>query len=991
MQSQEVGIRPTVKVVLKADAEVLDEVVVVAYGTAKKESLTGSVSVVDSKKIEQHIGTSVTGALEGSVSGVQVNNSYGEPGSTPSIRIRGFNTVSTSSGAADPLFVVDGVPFDGSISDLNASDIESMSVLKDAASAALYGNRAANGVILITTKRGKEYGKTSISLSLNQGIYNRGISEYDRLGANPWMEAEWTGMKNYAMTLSSLQLNDTDASAYATKNIIGDLVKRNIYDAEDDALFDSNGNLTANKLSGYNDLDWFKELQRNGQRQEYNLSATTSGEKYNVYSSVAYLKEEGFIINTSFERYSGRVNSTFNPTKWLKAGINLSATTSIKDYNSSAYSSYYANPFYTARNMAPVYPIYTHNLDGSYALDEDNNKQYDLTSEYLSNRHIIYELQHDKQENRRNTLGGQAFTTISLPYGVAVTFKGDLNYRTSNISKYNNPNIGDGASNNGRLSNYAYQYNTHNVQELINWGHDFAKHHIDLMVGHENYGYLTKATYGMNTDMSVEGNYTMGNFTTNSYYQGYDDEYKTESYLSRARYNFDEKYFVDASFRRDGSSRFNPDHRWGNFYSLGASWNVKKEEFMQSVDWVDYLKFRASYGEVGNDAPVSYYAYMALYSLDKNGGSGSLVKQSLSADDIKWETTQTTDVGLEGRLFNRLNFSIGYFDKRSKDLLFQVKLPLSAGSYPYDSANTNMTQYKNIGTLSNHGFELSADVDVIKTKEWAWNLGVDATLIKTKVVKLPDGEDILNGLQKYSEGHDIYEFWTYHYVGVDQMTGNALYTVDPDKIETASANGKLVTINDTDYTTDTTYGSKAWAGSGTPDVYGSFHSNLTWKNLSFNTLFTYSLGGKTYDSSYKKLMSTSATSASALHKDILKSWSEIPDGVTETSTNRINSNGVPVINHNLNTYNNSESDRWLVDASYLVLKNVNFTYRLPRKILNSLGIESISFNAGVENLFTLTARKGLNPQASFSGDPSSEESDTYMTARVYNFGLTLKF
>lgn len=992
MKTQEVAVKTVVNVTLKADAETLDEVVVVAYGTAKKESLTGSISVVDSKKIEQRISTSVTGALEGSAPGIQVNNSYGEPGANPSIRIRGFGTISTTTGAADPLYVVDGVPFDGNISDLNSADIESMSVLKDAASSALYGNRAANGVILITTKRGKEYGKTSISFSTNQGIYTRGIAEYDRLDADRWMETQWTGLKNYAMTLSSLSLNEAEASDYATQHLIGDLVKKNIYDAADNALFDANGKLTANRLVGYNDLDWFKELERNGHRQEYTLSATTSGEKYNIYSSVGYLKEDGYIITTGFERFSGRVNSTYNPTKWLKTGINVAATTQVQNYNSNAYSSYYANPFYTARYMAPVYSIYSHNADGTYVLDENGNKQYDLTSSYLSNRHIIYELYNDEEERRRNTLSGQAFATINLPYDIDVTVKGDLSHRTNNSGKYNNPNIGDGATNKGRLTNYSYQYRTYNVQEQVNWQHDFGKHHVDLMIGHENYGYLMKVTYGMNTSMSVEGNHTMGNFTTNSYYQGYDDEYKTESYLSRARYNFDEKYFVEASFRRDGSSRFHPDNRWGSFYSLGGSWNITKEAFMENLEWVNNLKFRASYGEVGNDAGVSYYGYMALYNLDKNGGSGALVKKSLPANDIKWETTQTVDLGLEGRLFNRLNFSIGYFDKRSKDLLFEVKLPLSAGSYPYDSDNTNMVQYKNIGTISNRGFELSVDVDAIRTKDWTWNLGADATFIDNKIIKLPGGNDILHGLQKYSEDHSIYEFWTYHFVGVDQMTGNSLYTIDPALKEKAAANGKLTTINGSDYTTDTTYGQKDWGGSALPTVYGSFRSTLTWKDLSFAALFTYSLGGKTYDSSYKELMMTAASSVNALHEDVLKSWSGVPAGMTETSPSRIDPNGIPVLNHNLSSYNNAVSDRWLTSASYLVLKNINISYRFPRSILKSLGIEGLSVNAGIENLFTITSRKGLNPQYSFSGySISGEENDTYMTARVYNLGLTLKF
>ncbi|MCD8032632.1 MAG: SusC/RagA family TonB-linked outer membrane protein [Bacteroides sp.] len=992
MLSQEITISPNVKIVLNADSKLLDEVVVVAYGTAKRESLTGSVSVVDSRKIEQRITSTVTSALEGSAPGIMVNSTYGEPGTTPTIRIRGFNTLSTNTGASDPLYVVDGVPFDGSIADLNPADIESISVLKDAASAALYGNRAANGVILITTKKGKEYGKTSISLSINQGIYNRGLKEYDRLSADPWMEAQWTGMKNYAMTLSSLEYDEKAASDYATANLIGDLVKRNIYDAADDALFDTNGKLIAKQLPGYTDLDWFKELERNGHRQEYTFSATTAGEKYNVYSSVGYLKEDGYIIETGFERFSGRINSMFNPTKWLTSGINVYTTTQKQNYNSTAYSSYYANPFYMARNMAPVYPVYLHNADGSYTLDENGKKQYDLESDYLSNRHVIYERYADHEYRRRNSLGGQAYATIKLPYNIDVTVKGDLNHRTTNRTKYDNPNIGDGAANGGRLSNYAYEYRTYNVQQLINRNYDFGKHHVDLMLGHENYSYLMKLTYGMNTGMSIAGNYTMGNFTTNSYYQGYNQDYKTESYLSRARYNFDKKYHFDVSYRRDGSSRFHPDHRWGNFYSFGASWNIRKEEFMSTIDWVNSLKLRASYGEVGNDAGIDYYAYMALYNLDKNGGSGALVKRTLAANDIKWETTQTVDLGFEGRLFDRFNFSLGYFDKRSKDLLFEVKLPLSAGSYPFNSSSTNMTQYKNIGTISNRGLEFSADVDIFRKRTWGWNFGLNITFIKNKIIKLPDGTDILNGMQKFSEGHSIYEFFTYHFEGVDQMTGRSLYTLDPDMKETAMENESLVSINGIDYTLDTTYGLKDWAGSGTPRVYGSFHSTWNWKDLSLNALFTYQLGGKVCDLSYRSLMTTSAASASALHKDILKSWSGIPTGMTETSVDRIDKNGIPAINHNLSTYNNALSDRWLTSASYLVFKNINLSYRLPKKYLNTLGVEGLTVTTGIENLFTVTSRKGLNPQATFSGvSETGYEDNTYVTPRVYNIGLILKF
>ena len=990
MQTQEVLIKPNVKVFMRADAEMLDEVIVVAYGTAKKESLTGSISVVDSKKIEKRITTSVTGALEGSAPGVQVNNTYGEPGKAPSIRIRGFGTL--VSGASDPLFIVDGVPFDGNIAELNSNDIESMSILKDAASAALYGNRAANGVVLITTKSGRGSDKPSITLQINQGIYNRGISEYERLGADQWMEASWKAMKNYAMT-GSLGLGESDAAAYATKNIITGYARRNIYDAADDALFDANGNLIANKLSGYDDLDWAKDIERNGYRQEYNLSASSSGDKLSVYSSVGYLNEKGYVIASGYERFSGRVNSTYTPNKWIKAGLNLSGSTTKRDYNDNATGEYYANPFYITRYMAPVYPLFMHNADGSYALDELGNKQYDVTSSYLSNRNIAYELRNNKEESRRNVLGGQAFVTVNLPYDFSVTVKGDLNNSTSNNTKYDNPKIGDGATNNGRLTSYAYQYTNYTMQQLINWKHSYKNmHNVDVMLGHENYSWERKYTSGMNTGMAVDGNLTMGNFLTNSFFNGSDDEYKTESYLARARYNYDERYFAEASFRRDGSSRFHPDNRWGNFFSVGASWNIKREAFMQDIDWIDHLKFRASYGEVGNDAGVNYYGYMALYTIDKNGGEAALLKKTLSAPDIKWETTQTLDFALEGRLFDRLNFQIGYFDKRSKDLLFEVRLPLSAGSYPWvdtdNGAPMNLTQYKNIGTVSNRGVEIALDADAINTRDWKWNIGLDATFLKNKVVKLPDGKDILRGMQNYSEGHSIYEFYTYHFAGVDQMTGQSLYTIDPEKKEDAAANNALTTIDGTDYTTITTYGKRDWAGSALPKVYGSIHSAVSWKDLSLNILFTYGLGGKVYDGSYHSLMSTSAmSSGSALHKDALKSWDGVPEGMTETSANRIDPNGVPALDFNRSTDNNATSDRWLTSASYLVFKNLNLSYSLPKSWMNRWGISGLTLTAGIENLFTVTARKGLNPQFSFNGT----SDDTYVTARVYNLGLTVKF
>jgi len=820
---------------------------------------------------------------------------------------------------------------------------------------------------------------------MDQGFYRRGIAEYDRLGPDQWMEASWQAMRNYALS-GGIVTNDAAAAAYATQHLIPDYVKRNIYDAADGALFDANGKLTAKMRPGYDDLDWQKAVERTGHRQEYNLSAAVANDRYNIYSSAGYLNEQGYTLNSGYERFTGRINTNYHANKWLELGMNLSGTSSVRSFNADANGSFFANPFYITRYMTPVYPVYLHNADGTYVLDADGNKQYDTTSEYLNNRNLPYEMQMDMDRIRRNVLDGLIYANVSLPYGFTLTGKVDLNHSNTNRQTYNNPVIGDGASNNGRLTEISNQYISYTGQELLNWDHNFDLHHIDVLLGHENYSWNRKYHRVMNTNGAINGLRALSNFVLNADTEGYFEDYRTESYLGRLRYNYDEKYFLDFSLRRDGSSKFHKDKRWGNFFSAGVNWNIKKEKFMEKVKWVDALRARASYGEVGNDAAVNLYGYQALYYITKNGGNPALVRQKLAALDLKWETTQTFDFGVEGTLFDRLNFSLGYFDKRSKDLLFEVRFPLSAGSFYSNNLIENLTQYQNIGTISNRGFEIMLNGDVVRSKDWTWNLSFDATTLSNKVIKLPKGEDILHGQQNYSEGHSAYEWYTYHFVGVDQMTGKSLYELDPKQEATAASAGDLVEINGTKYTTSTSQALRKWAGTALPSVYGSFGTNLRWNDLSLSVLMTYSLGGKTMDGSYRSLMSTaSASSSSALHKDVLNSWTAAPNGMTATSADRIDPNGTPILDFNGSTDNNAVSDRWLTSSSYLIMKNIMLTYRLPKSLVTKWGLGGVSLKAGVETLFTLTSRKGLNPQYSFAGG----SDDTYVSARVFNFGLTV--
>lgn len=1008
MQTKTVKAGENMKIYLTSYSKSLDEVVVqVAYGAAKKSTLTGAVTQVDSKQIEVRPVSSVTSALEGTTSGVQINSTYGQPGEEPSIRIRGFGTV---NGSATPLYVLDGVPFGGNISDLNSNDIESITVLKDAASCALYGNRASNGVILITTKRGKGE-KMAFNLKVNQGTYSRGIKEYKVLNAKEFMETSWLNLRNSRISAGDDQAT---ANAYASKNLINDELYLNIYNKADDQLFDANGKLVSDAqiLDGYaDDLDWYDNAIRDGYRQEYNFSGSQASAKSDYYFSVGYLNEKGYVTNSDFDRLTGRAAMNFHPKKWLNTGFTISGSHQKSNITNGNSSASYTNAFMFCRDIAPIYPVHLHNADGSYQLDSFGNKQYDsgsytdengnpvLTRNQYQDRHVIWENELNENKSFRNTLQSSAYMDLKFLNDFTFTVKGELNVRNNENRTYNSALIGDGKGNNGRTKRTIYRYKNYTFQQQLNWNHTFGNHTVGVLLGHENYSYFYDYTYIYKTNQTFAGQDNLDNFTNLTNGSGYSNRYRTESYLGRIRYDYQEKYNVEASFRRDGSSRFAKESRWGNFGSIGASWVVTKEDFMKPISWVNNLKLRADYGLVGNDAGASYYSYMALYASNQNHNKGAYYLSQLANTKLKWETGASFGIGVDARLFNRWNISAEYFDKRNKDLLFDVYLPLSAGATSSSSAEATITE--NMGTISNRGFEINTDVDIFKNKDWTVNFSANASFIKNKIVELPeqDKDGIISGIYKIAEGKSRYEFFTYTYVGVDQMTGNSLYKANLENYHVTTADGQTVgnadgndiskyvtQIGNEYYVNNTSYALKEYHGSAIPKVYGSFAPSVRYKDLSLSLMFTYSIGGKVYDAVYSSLMST-GTSPSNYHKDILKSWSEIPSGMTEDSQDRIWYGGIPQINSSMTSTNNATSSRWLTDASYLVLKNINMSYSLPKAWVNALTLESIRLNLSCENAFTCTKRRGMNPQQSFNG----YQYNYLVTPRVFTIGVDVKF
>lgn len=945
--------------------------------------------------------------MEGTTSGVQINSTYGQPGEEPSIRIRGFGTV---NGSATPLYVLDGVPFGGNISDLNSNDIESITVLKDAASCALYGNRASNGVILITTKRGKGE-KMAFNLKVNQGTYSRGIKEYKVLNAKEFMETSWLNLRNSRISAGDDQAT---ANAYASKNLINDELYLNIYNKADDQLFDANGKLVSDAqiLDGYaDDLDWYDNAIRDGYRQEYNFSGSQASAKSDYYFSVGYLNEKGYVTNSDFDRLTGRAAMNFHPKKWLNTGFTISGSHQKSNITNGNSSASYTNAFMFCRDIAPIYPVHLHNADGSYQLDSFGNKQYDsgsytdengnpvLTRNQYQDRHVIWENELNENKSFRNTLQSSAYMDLKFLNDFTFTVKGELNIRNNENRTYNSALIGDGKGNNGRTKRTIYRYKNYTFQQQLNWNHTFGNHTVGVLLGHENYSYFYDYTYIYKTNQTFAGQDNLDNFTNLTNGSGYSNRYRTESYLGRIRYDYQEKYNVEASFRRDGSSRFAKESRWGNFGSIGASWVVTKEDFMKPISWVNNLKLRADYGLVGNDAGASYYSYMALYASNQNHNKGAYYLSQLANTKLKWETGASFGIGVDARLFNRWNISAEYFDKRNKDLLFDVYLPLSAGATSSSSAEATITE--NMGTISNRGFEINTDVDIFKNKDWTVNFSANASFIKNKIVELPeqDKDGIISGIYKIAEGKSRYEFFTYTYVGVDQMTGNSLYKANLENYHVTTADGQTVgnadgndiskyvtQIGNEYYVNNTSYALKEYHGSAIPKVYGSFAPSVRYKDLSLSLMFTYSIGGKVYDAVYSSLMST-GTSPSNYHKDILKSWSEIPSGMTEDSQDRIWYGGIPQINSSMTSTNNATSSRWLTDASYLVLKNINMSYSLPKAWVNALTLESIRLNLSCENAFTCTKRRGMNPQQSFNG----YQYNYLVTPRVFTIGVDVKF
>lgn len=978
-----------VDVELHPDSEFIDETIVVAYGTATKSSFTGSASMVGAAAIEARTVTDVTSALAGTAPGVQVISSSGDPASSgATIRIRGIGSMSASNA---PLYIVDGMPYDGAISEINPNDVESMSVLKDAAASAIYGARGANGVVLITTKRARGQDAV-IRFDAKWGSNSRLIPQYDVI-TDPaqYYETHYRMMYNsqiYAGKTPQEAYAYADATLFDQNN--GGLGYQVFTVPEGEKFIGENFRLNPKATLGYSDGtyyyipdDWYKETFHNSFRQEYNFSVSGSKDRFSYYGSIGYLDDGGIVNNSDFKRYTGRINADYQAKKWLKMTTNISYThtdSQTASYTDSFGSS--ANVFYITNNMGPIYPLYVRDAEGNI-MYENGMKVYDANQTNFIRPNIVGNAVRDNEVNSRKNYSDM----ISGKFGLVVTPLEGLNI-TGNVglmnenSRYNAlySQFGSASSTDGQTYVSHDRYFAVNTQLLASYKTDFkgSRHNLEALAGYELYKLKIQSLEGQNDRLydpfiGELGNADGGKSKKTS---SYSVDYATQGFLARLQYNYGEKYFLSGSYRRDASSRFADGHRWGNFGSIGAAWLMSNEPFMQGAYWVNMLKLKVSWGVQGNDNLYpnasyarKYYPYADNYthSYNEDTGEYSLSLAYKGNEDLTWESSQSFNTGVDFELFaGYLNGSIEYFSRRTTDLLYSKDVPLSSG---------NPTGYYpvNVGSILNRGFEASLYGDIFNTRnvQWTWNLNMSH--YHNEILSLDESisaEGIKGSNYIYKVGGSLYEAYMYKYAGVDPESGKGLYyyTAEDGSVKTTDVFAEADQFE---------------CGSVLPKLYGGFGTSLRVYGFDLSAQFSFQLGGRYYDGTYQSLMHTDSSVGSAWHKDVLKSWSEEnPDS------------DIPRLDGDTSV-GQSAVDRFLISSNYLSINNVTIGYSFPQKWMNKIKIEGLRIYFAADNLAVASARKGVDPRYSIGlgsfTSGSGLNSGAYSAMRTLTGGLTITF
>ena len=984
--------RGVVDVALAPDTQMLEETVVVAFGTSTKEAFTGSATVVKSSDIAKVQTSEPTRALEGLVAGVQMTTSSGSLGSSPSIIIRGIGTMSASSA---PLYVVDGVPYGGDLNNLNSADIESMTVLKDAASNSLYGARGANGVIMITTKKAKQ-SNAMINVDAKWGLNTRALQNYDLItDPGQYYEQHYGALMGYYKQAYPT-VNDLLANVRVNQ-LMQSQLQYMVYSlpaGEQLILRDGTlnpqaklGNVITNPIDGKDYLlypdNWLDESYRNSFRQEYNVSVSGNSGAMSMFASFGYLSNQGIIHGSDMRRYTARFRMDYQAREWLKVGANLSY--SNFDWNngnsSEGDSANTGNVFAVASNMAPIYPLYVRDADGHILYDERGMKRYDYGDTYgyqngggytrpnATKANPVSDMQLNINNFEGNAFNVTGYAEATFLKDFKFTFNTGVNLDETRTTVLYNKYYGQFASNGGVVEKGHSRLLDLNLQQLLSWDKTIGVHHMGVLVGHEWQKNMSNGVGASKSQLS-SGDKDELNSAVIDNKTSYSSEsfYNVEGFFLRAQYDFSEKIFASASYRVDASSNFSPKHRWGHFWSLGAGWLIDRESWF-NAPWVDMLKLKASVGSQGNDG-IGSNRYLNTWGIRNYQGLVGASPESIGNESITWETNTNLNIGTDFEFFRgKLSGSVEYFYRLTSDMLYFFSYPMSTG---YSGL------YDNVGDMSNTGIEVALSGNIMRRKDFSWDAYLNFTHYVNKIVSIPEKNrtsvveghaGFVSGASYVGEGLPINTFYLKKYAGVDPETGLSQWFVDK-----TDASGNTVQEKTSNYTAASYY----LCGNPIPDLYGGFGTSVSYRGFDLSVAFTYQIGGVAYDSGYATFMASPIETniGSNYHKDLLNAWT--PDNTGSQ---------VPRFQYG-DVYTAASSDRFLTNASYLNFQNAQLGYTLPRHITEKIRLAKMRVYATCDNIWYMSCRKGFDPRFSMSGTSNYAVNSP---VRTVSGGISLTF
>jgi TonB-linked SusC/RagA family outer membrane protein len=1009
---QTVGSSNTVSVTMTEDANVLDEIVIIGYGTSTKQAFVGTASVIKQEQLEVKNFSNVSQALIGEVAGVSVINASGQPGTVGDIRIRGYGSI---NGNRDPLYVVDGVPFTGSVNSINPSDIASTTILKDATATAIYGSRGANGVVVITTKRGTA-GDSYIEVDVKTGINDQLIPRYDVVTSpEEYIGYVWEGIKNRGVITG-----EADPVGFANDNLFtGNYVAPgyNMWNVASgaDLINPATGLVREGVTRKYTPQRYADVSFDSAVRTEANLRMGGGNEDTKYYASFGYLDDNGYSINTSFKRYTTRLNLTSDVKPWLKVNSNLGYAYSEKVENGQIAGS--ENVFEFADKMAPIFPVFLRDDDGALVPDLFyGGNQYDYGSlsgfrdrPNANGLNPVGSARYDFDGTKRHEMNGNFSATLKLAKNLTAELRYGVQYASSINRDYRNKFYGGGQATSGDLTLRNFNSLTQNILQIIKYNNSWGAHSVNALVAHESndferyFGYVQK---GLQISPFL---FDLDNFQSAlGLAEGYTEGSTIESYFSQVSYDYDQKYYFSASVRTDGSSKF-VNEKWGTFGSVGGAWIVSNEDFLSNNSILSYLKLKTSYGVTGDQAGVDYYSGFNNYNGGNLAGGISLAPGVNGNPELTWETTRQFQAGASMSFSKYVDIDIDYYSKLTDNLIFNRFVGPSQG---ISSIQVND------GSLLNAGLEFDITGHLVDTNSFSLDLSLNGEMVNNEITRMTtdpatNEPQILtpSGQYGWSKGRSIFDFYVREWAGVDpsngapmwyqyydDVNGNGILDTDEpssysdspwvpvdEEIQNRSSSiveyqlkvpganiQKTVTRAYADATT--LYANK----SAIADVRGAFRLSGTAGNFNFATQFTYSMGGYAYDGQYAELMSDRfGAVGNNYHKDIMNRWQN-PGDITD----------VPALTDNAFVNGTSSSTRFLTSTDYIALNNVNIGYNIPKEYLDRLSLETLNIWMAADNLFNSTARRGFLPTTSENG---SSGRRLFAPMTTVTLGVRVKF